>query len=142
MYALKTSFFLCALVPAVASAAWPAGQYTASFVSDSAGGSTGTHGICVVSDKTWYSTTFSSWAGTWFLKGNDLHLHGNYSAGTGNDAFELSREPSNSMTGYWQEWRDDGTFYNFLRTRFAYTGATCAAPAIASRYWVDGDPSE
>lgn len=140
MKILKALVFMFGLVPVLAAAAWPAGQYTVSFYGDSSPGN-GSQGICIVSGGTWYGTTFSSWSGVWFSRGNDLHMHGNYSAGTGNDAFELTKISNGLSTGYWQEWRDDGSFNNYVTAKFQFTSATCNPPASPESGVVDGNPS-
>ncbi len=132
MKTLKILVFITGLIPVLASAAFPAGQYTATFISESSPFGIATQGICIEDGGTWYSTTFSSWSGKWFLKGNDLHLHGNYDSGLGNDAFELTKVLPNNFSGYWQEWRDDGTYDNYLTVQFRKTGAVCALPVSAS----------
>ena len=106
--------------------AFPDGLWTATYYSEVSGGS-GTQGICIVADGTWYSTTFPAWSGKWYRKGNDVHIHGNYAAGAGNDAWELTRISNSLITGYWQEWSDDGTFDNYLTVRFNKDSATCPA---------------
>lgn len=125
---MKILALVAGLVPTFAFAAWPAGQYTVAFYGDKTSGS-GTQGICIVSDGTWYGTTFSGWSGKWFLKGNELHMHGNYAAGAGNDAFELNRIANALATGYWQEWRDDSSYDNYVTVKFSKTSDTCASAA-------------
>lgn len=129
------------LMSTAAFAAFPEGQWTATFYSEVFGGS-GTQGICIQAGGTWYSDTFAGWSGYWYRKGNDIHLHGNYAAGAGNDAWELTRISNNLLTGYWQEWSDDGLFNNYLTTRFNFASATCNPLPAAQAAPQTNNPSE
>jgi hypothetical protein len=116
---------VCGSMPAVTWAAFPEGQWTATFNSEVGKGTGVTQGICIQAGRTWFSTTFANWSGKWYLKGNDLHLQGNYAAGAGNDAFELTRITSGLVTGYFQEWRDDNSFNNWGTMSLTFVSATC-----------------
>jgi hypothetical protein len=113
------------LIPSLALADFPAGQWTMTSYSEVNVGPK-TDGICIQDGGTWYSDTFSGWSGKWFRKGNDIHLHGNYSTGDGNTAFELTLINFRLLTGYLQEWRDRNPLdYNFARVQFIFQKASC-----------------
>ena len=142
---LLSLFIVSSLIPTLtfATGSFPAGQYTVAFYNEFGAG-TGTQGICLEgsgSTGTWYSDTFSAWSGKWFRKGNDIHLHGNYADGQGNDAFELTRISSQLLTGYWQEWRDDGSHDAYVTAKFGFKKAKCNPP-VAVRATPDGNPTQ
>lgn len=115
---IAASVLFCLGVSATVYAGpWPTGQWQMKAYNDETGNSFQVmHGMCIVGDGTWYSTTFPNWGGHWFKKGNDLHLHGNYDNGLGNDAFELTKIAGWHMDGYWQEFRDNITTSDFWAT--------------------------
>lgn len=123
MKTLKALVLLTVIMPVLASAT--TGQYKVTFQSENLGNYIGTQDICIVSNGTWYGTSFPDWFGKWYKKGNDLHMHGNYFFGLGNDAFELTKVLPNEMAGYWQEWHDDGSWDNYLTVKFEKTSDTC-----------------
>lgn len=66
--------------------------------------------ICLLSNGTWFSPTFSGWGGTW--ENNTATgalaktlIRGNYASGAGNDSIIVKR----SVAG-WNEWRDSETY--------------------------------
>ena len=125
----------CLGVAAPVSAGWPLGQWELKNYDDQTGNTLNTtNGICIVAGGTWYSTIFPSWSGNWFMKGNDLHLNGNYST-DGNDAFELTKIGKWHMDGYWQEWHD-GNPVGFYTVKWAKKSNTCRSPA---GHWIDQD---
>jgi hypothetical protein len=133
MKILRHALLLAVFVPEIANAAFPAGQWKAIFYSETVGG-TGTEGICIVEvvpgvSGTWYSTIFPAWSGNWFRRGNDIHLHGNFSDGVFSSAWELTRINTRLLTGYSQEWKNDGSFNNYFTTRFDLLKLTCDPPA-------------
>ncbi|HRC84678.1 MAG TPA: hypothetical protein PK413_03615 [Thermoanaerobaculia bacterium] len=128
-------------LPSASAAAFPEGQWTASYYSELGLGS-GSQGICIQPGGTWYSDTFPAWSGTWFRRGNDVHLRGNYAGGNGNDAFELTRIHNRLQTGYWQEWHDDGGFQNFLTTSFTMTSTACNVPADGGPFDPHAEPTK
>jgi hypothetical protein len=129
---MKTLKFLAVLVTIMPVLAFATtGQYKVTFQSENQGGYISTQDICIVKDGTWYGTSFPNWSGKWFKNGNDVHLHGNYAFGYGNDAFELTKILPNLLTGYWQEWTDDGSYDNYLTVKFEKTSNYCAQPFTA-----------
>lgn len=122
-------------LPAIATAKppFPQGQWEMRFFMEKpTAGATGTQGICFNADGTWYSPTFPAWDGFWYMKGNDVHMQGNYASGAGNDAIELTRISGTLITGYWQEWRDDYSTLAYLTARFFYTKDVCDPPLAPS----------
>ncbi|MBA3812663.1 MAG: hypothetical protein H0X27_13670 [Caulobacteraceae bacterium] len=89
--------------------------------------------ICLVSDGTWYSTTFSGWSGAWgpgTTREDRFLVYGNYAAGAGNDSMVLGGQNKAD----WTEWRDDLSFQNFLDdVQWTFVQKRCGPPAIQSR---------
>jgi len=117
------------LIPSVALAVFPAGQWTMMSYSE-VGLGPATHGICfqigeTQNKGTWYSDTATGWSGKWFRRGNDIHLQGNYTGGAGNSAFELTYINYKLLTGYWQDWKDDNLFNNYSRVQFTFQKESC-----------------
>ncbi|MDP2902099.1 MAG: hypothetical protein Q8N96_03200, partial [Methylovulum sp.] len=91
-----------------------------------------TIGICVKADGTWYLSTpvESTGSGHWSMNGNDIHLHGNLHLDLGlNESVELTKINQKLLTGYWQEWVDDGSFNLYTTTKWAFASTTCLPPA-------------
>ena len=77
-----------------------------------------TQQICLVSDGTWYGTTFN-WNGYWMPDGekNKGILYGNYAIngygfGFGNDTMTVLGG-SNSLFISWEDWFDDNSYAEF-----------------------------
>ena len=119
------------LIPSLALADFPAGQWTMTSHSEVGYGSGPPHGICIQDGGTWYSDTYRGWSGKWYRRANDIHLQGNYASGAGNTAFELNLITSSLLTGYWQDWRDNNSRNNFLRVKFTFQKATCNPQKVA-----------
>ncbi len=119
MRSLITVSALALLVPVTSLAANKPGLYDIA----------GLQQICLVADHTWYGTTFSGWGGGWRSGMTGTNLYGNYDSGAGNDSIVLGVD----NTGIWEEWRDDGSFQNFIRTAtLTYIGKDCPPPAAQS----------
>ena len=100
-----------------ASAALMPGQYQLA----------GIQTICLVSDGTWYGETFGPWSGKWFAgptKEDSYYLQGNYASGVGNDSITVQ-----GKTIDWSEWRDDGSFNNFVDGALTRVKGKCTPPA-------------
>jgi hypothetical protein len=114
-----------------AEAAFPEGQWAVDTYKDSNGTLYSTVGICIKAGGTWYLTTpvESTGSGHWYIKGNDVHLHGNLHANAElNESIELTKVNSKLLTGFWQEWLDDGSFNLYNTTKWTFTSATCLSP--------------
>jgi hypothetical protein len=115
----------------------PVGLWSVTFYNDNTPGLTqmATQNICFVVNGTWYGTTFPSWGGRWFQKGNNaagngnrVRLDGNYASGVGNDSAEIDFVHLKLMTGAWNEWRDGFPFFVWTRVLLTKLGTTCPAP--------------
>ncbi len=88
--------------------------------------------ICLISDGSWYSTTFSGWSGHWELTGikeDSALVYGNYASGVGNDSMVLR-----GLSADWTEWRDGLVKVGFLdNTAWTFFNKTCGPPASRSR---------
>jgi hypothetical protein len=112
---------------------FPLGQWTFESITDSSGQFYSNNGACIQAGGTWYATTSGNGSGHWFMKGNSVHLHGNYagssSGGGVNDSFELTKINPSLMTGYLQEWNDAGAYSGYFRSSWKFVSDTCAAPS-------------
>ena len=110
--------------------AFPEGQWTFESITGSTGAFYSTNGACIQAGGTWYATTSGKGGGHWYMKGNTIHLHGNYAGsltgGGVNDSFELTKSNQNLMTGYAQEWNDVGSYNGYFRSKWKFVSATCA----------------
>jgi len=132
MKLLEAVLLLTVLVPATASAAFPEGQWKVDNYKDNTGAHYSTVGICIKPDGTWYLSTpiESTGSGHWFIKGNDIHLHGNLHPDSElNESVELTKVNQKLLTGYWQEWVDDGSFNEYFTTKWTFSSKTCLPPA-------------
>lgn len=115
-----------------ATAAFPEGQWTVESTTDSTGVFYSTNGICIQVGGTWYATTSGKGSGHWYMKGDDIHLHGNYPgarAGGVNDSFELTVINQKLLTGYVQEWNDSGSYSGYYTQKWTFVAATCESPS-------------
>lgn len=106
-----------ALGASSASASLTPGQYNLA----------GIQTICVVAGGTWYGETFSGWSGKWFVgpvSEDGYYLQGNYGSGVGNDSITVGRRSID-----WSEWRDDGSFNNFVDGALTRVKGACTPPA-------------
>jgi len=131
MNTLKSLVAALALSPVLAMAAPVSpGEYSIS----------GIQNICLKSDGTWYSTTFSNWAGHWEITNRKLYVYGNYADGVGNDSMVFKK---NGEAGFWTEWRDGlpavATFRDQVLT---LVNSVCAAPAMAPNGAATGNPMD
>ena len=124
-----------------AMAATPVGQWNVTFYLEPGLTTGATQGICFKSNKTWNSTTFGGWGGTWEQIGERLRWHGETSS---LDTAEFGQFLANSRMG--------GEFAHFTgsstSTYGSYYGAkaksTCDAQAAAAARAADpeADPSK
>jgi hypothetical protein len=116
-----------------AAGPFPLGQWTFESTTDSTGVFYSTNGACIEAGGTWYATTSGKGSGHWYMKGNRIHLHGNYpdamTGGGVNDSFELTVINKKLLTGYLQEWNDGGSYNGYYRSKWTFVSATCAAPS-------------
>ncbi len=70
-----------------ALAASPVGQWNVTFYLEPGLTTAATQGICFTSSGTWFSTTFSSWNGDYFQKGDRFRWYGHTSGGLGTAEF-------------------------------------------------------
>src|SRR5689334_22921583 len=59
-----------------AMAASPVGQWNVTFYQEPNLTKGATQGVCYQADGTWFSTTFATWHGVWFQKGDRLRWYG------------------------------------------------------------------
>lgn len=126
MKQLKIALLICTLIPSIANAAFPAGQWTNEFYSE-IDGKYYKHYFCIKQDSTWFGTSYGG-NGHWFMKGNDIHLNGKHTQINMKEAYELTKVNSKLLTGYVQQWLDDGSYSDYYTTKWTFTSATCAAP--------------
>lgn len=111
------------------AASVPVGQWTFESTTDSTLAFYSTNGICIQSGGTWYATTSGTGSGHWYMKGNSIHLHGNYagsaSGGGVNDSFELTVITQNLLAGYLQEWNDGGTYNGYYTSKWTFVSERC-----------------
>ena len=134
MKILKYLILFCSLSPIAAIAAFPAGQWTTRFYSDTNSGFTSLGGgVCIKADGTWYADTTNTppfTLGFWVMKGNDLHLHRGPEGTAATQTAELTRTGPNLLTGYWQQWYDDErdvgiNNQHYLQVSLSFKSATC-----------------
>jgi hypothetical protein len=87
--------------------------------------------MCLLKNGTWYSASYPGWSGKWFKIGKNLRMHGNFEFNlvNGNDSIELTKILPKLLTGYWQEWMDDGSYENYITVKFEKMGNYCSQPA-------------
>ena len=116
-----------------ATAAFPEGQWTFESTTDSTGVLYSTNGICMQSGGTWYATTSGLGSGHWYMKGDKIHLHGNYAGslpgGAVNDSFELTVTSSGLLNGYLQEWNDSGSYNGYYTCKWTFISPKCNSPS-------------
>jgi hypothetical protein len=82
--------------------------------------------ICLASNGTWTSPTFSGWGGTWAVVNGKLAktiIRGNYASGAGNDSISVK-----GKNAAWDEWRDTESYtYYADPVAFSYLGSSCGA---------------
>ena len=83
--------------------------------------------LCLLSNGTWFSPTFSGWGGTWLnntTTGALAHelIRGNYASGAGNDSIIVKRGHAG-----WNEWRDSETYTADLDPVTWASVGTCSA---------------
>ncbi|WP_146054709.1 hypothetical protein [Methylovulum psychrotolerans] len=123
----KNILLLASLLPTIANAAFPSGQWTASSYILSTGAAYSTVGICIKPDGSWYGTSVPS-SGHWVTKGDNIYLNGNLSTGY-NESGVLIRINSSLLTGHWQEWLDDGSANIYLTEKWSSKSASCLPAA-------------
>ena len=83
--------------------------------------------ICLVSDGTWYGTTYSAWGGRYVVRGLKPYIFGNCWSGDGNDSIVVY----GNNRGPWTEWSDDLSFENVLQNQLVtFVKYSCDAPAL------------
>jgi len=86
-----------------------------------------TQQICVVSDGTWYGSTFN-WSGRWSMEGGVWQLNGNYAVGDqyygyGNSSMQLA-----GGAVKWYDWYDDASYQHYEVAPFAHVKTKCDPP--------------
>ncbi|MFO1071642.1 MAG: hypothetical protein U1E17_02850 [Geminicoccaceae bacterium] len=128
--AIAVGFMLAFGGSQVAMAASPTGEWNLRFFNEPGLISGSTIGICFLPDRTFYSTTFSSWSGTWFQKGDRLRFVGETSSGEQTAHFGQFAA-NNSAAGEYKSNLDAATFNaNWTLVKIS---SVCRAPARSAR---------
>ncbi len=113
----------------VVTAALPEGKWTFDAFTIDAKAFYSTNSICIQPGGKWSATSSGQGSGNWYLKDRKLLLHGNYasssSGGAVNVSFELNFQGNKQMTGFLQEWNDNGTYNGYYLTEWKLISEKC-----------------
>ena len=86
--------------------------------------------ICILSDKTWYSTSYPDWSGEWGKKQKTLYLHGNWEDGFGNTVITIVNPTSSPYKAIWIDWSETSSFREIApKSTFSFLKVICDPPA-------------
>ena len=128
--AVAAGFMLLLGGSQVAMAASPVGEWSLRFFNEPGLILGSTIGVCFLSNRTFYSTTFSSWSGVWFQKGDRLRFVGKTSIDEQTAHFGQFAA-NNSAAGEYKSILGTDTFN--ANWTLAKVSSICRAPARSAR---------